>query len=181
MLAFECCSWSCILAMARVKTKTIHYNTGINCFSAEYAEIRSKSKDWLARNQDNRATCLPVDCCFSELTLWKANSVCGLVQSEPHHHLIRYKLFSPWKLLIVKKTITQKTSLTRHFFLMKCLYEARKVSGHVYVWWWYWFSISVSIPFAFQILEMFRHWDRLGLDHMVVGITTTYAISGYHH
>ena len=34
------------------------------------------------------ATCLPADCCFSELALNHPVKRVGLVQSEPHHHLI---------------------------------------------------------------------------------------------
>ena len=48
------------------------YKIGICCFSAKHVALRRKSKDWLARNQNNvssEATCLPVDCCFSELAL----------------------------------------------------------------------------------------------------------------
>ena len=30
-----------------------NYNTGICCFSTKHAALRRKSKDWLARNQDN--------------------------------------------------------------------------------------------------------------------------------
>ena len=38
-----------------------------------YAALRRKSNDWVVRNQDNvfeyrsGATCVPVNCCFSEL------------------------------------------------------------------------------------------------------------------
>ena len=32
---------------------TKDYNTGICCFSAKHAVLRSKSKDWLARKQNN--------------------------------------------------------------------------------------------------------------------------------
>ena len=52
--------------------ETKDYRIGICCFSAKHAALRRKSKDWLARNQNNVsewATCLPVDCCFSELAL----------------------------------------------------------------------------------------------------------------
>jgi hypothetical protein len=45
---------------------------GICCFSAKHAALRRKSKFWLARNRNNvwsGVTCLPVDCCFSELAL----------------------------------------------------------------------------------------------------------------
>jgi hypothetical protein len=38
---------------------------GICCFSAKHAALTRKSKDWLARNQDN----VSADCCFSELAL----------------------------------------------------------------------------------------------------------------
>ena len=52
--------------------QTIDYKSGICCFSTKHAALRRKSKDWLARNQDNvsvGATCLSTDCCFSELAL----------------------------------------------------------------------------------------------------------------
>ena len=48
--------------------QTKDYKNGICCFSAKHAALRRKSKDWLARNQDN-VSCLSIDCCFSELSL----------------------------------------------------------------------------------------------------------------
>jgi hypothetical protein len=33
--------------------QTKDYKNGICCFSAKYAALRRKSKDWLARNQNN--------------------------------------------------------------------------------------------------------------------------------
>jgi hypothetical protein len=33
--------------------QTKDYNIGICCFSAKLAVLRSKNKDWFARNQDN--------------------------------------------------------------------------------------------------------------------------------
>jgi len=33
--------------------QTKEYKIGICCFSANHAALRRKSKDWLARNQDN--------------------------------------------------------------------------------------------------------------------------------
>jgi hypothetical protein len=33
--------------------QTKAYKIGISCFSAKHAVLRRKSKDWLARNQDN--------------------------------------------------------------------------------------------------------------------------------
>ena len=43
------------------------YKIGICCFSAKHAALRSKSKDWLARNQDN-------------VYEWSDMSICGLFQ-----------------------------------------------------------------------------------------------------
>ena len=34
-------------------SQTKDYKIGICCFSAKHAALRRKSKDWLARNQDN--------------------------------------------------------------------------------------------------------------------------------
>jgi len=46
--------------------QTKDYKIGIYCFSAKHAEIRRKSKDWLARNQDN-------------VSGWGDMSICGLL------------------------------------------------------------------------------------------------------
>ena len=58
----------------RVKPKTI-YNIGICCFSAKHAALRRKSKDWLARNQNN------VSRVERHVYPWTV----VLVQSGPHH------------------------------------------------------------------------------------------------
>ena len=44
--------WIVGLSIGWVTPKTIQL-VGIRCFSAEHAVLRSKSKDWFARNQDN--------------------------------------------------------------------------------------------------------------------------------
>ena len=52
--------------------QTKDYKIGICCFSANHTELRRKSKDWSARNQDNVSEwsdTSTADCCFSELTL----------------------------------------------------------------------------------------------------------------
>jgi hypothetical protein len=52
--------------------QTKDYEIGICCFSAKHAALRSKSKDWLAWNQDNvyfGKTGLPAYCCFGEQEL----------------------------------------------------------------------------------------------------------------
>jgi hypothetical protein len=42
------------------------------------------------------ATCLPADCCFSEIALYNPTKHVVLVQSGHHHHSIECNLFSPW-------------------------------------------------------------------------------------
>ena len=52
--------------------QTKHYKIGICCFFTKQAALRTKSKDWLAQNQEmcpNVATWLNGDCSFSELAL----------------------------------------------------------------------------------------------------------------
>jgi len=45
---------SCIRSRVRAQIGQMRdYNIGICCFSAKYAPLRRKSKDWLAQNQDN--------------------------------------------------------------------------------------------------------------------------------
>ena len=46
--------------------QTKDYTIGICCFSAMYAALRKKSKDWLARNQD-------------DVSEWGDMSICGLL------------------------------------------------------------------------------------------------------
>ena len=49
---------------------------GICDFSAKYYALRRNSKDLLALNQDNVpewGAFLPMNCCFSELALYKSN------------------------------------------------------------------------------------------------------------
>jgi hypothetical protein len=55
------------------------YEIGICCFSAKHTALRRKTKDWLARNQNNVSEWSEMstrDCCFCELALWKSNSPC---------------------------------------------------------------------------------------------------------
>ena len=46
--------------------QTKDYKIGISCFSAKHTALRSKSKDWLARNQNN-------------VSEWSDMSTCGLL------------------------------------------------------------------------------------------------------
>ena len=47
-------------------SQIIDYRIGICCLSAKYAALRSKSKDWLTRNQNN-------------VSKWSDMSTCGLL------------------------------------------------------------------------------------------------------
>jgi hypothetical protein len=52
--------------------KTKDYEIGICCFSPKHVALMSKCKDWLARKLimcPSGETRVPVDCCFSEVTL----------------------------------------------------------------------------------------------------------------
>jgi hypothetical protein len=46
--------------------QTKDYKIGICCFSSKHAALRSRSKDWLARNQNN-------------VSEWSDMSICGLL------------------------------------------------------------------------------------------------------
>ena len=46
--------------------QTKDYKIGICCFSTKHAALRRKSKDWLARNQNN-------------VSNWEDMSICGLL------------------------------------------------------------------------------------------------------
>ena len=50
--------------------QTKDYKIGICCFSVKHSALRRKSKDFGNRIMSpSGVTCLPVDCCFSELAL----------------------------------------------------------------------------------------------------------------
>ena len=52
--------------------QTIHYKIGVCCFSANHAALRSKTKNWLAQNQDYVSEWSYMSMCqrcFSELAL----------------------------------------------------------------------------------------------------------------
>ena len=55
-------------------------------FSAKHTALRRKNKDWLARNQDNVLEIANMS--IRELLFQNPTQRVGLVQSEPHHHLI---------------------------------------------------------------------------------------------
>jgi hypothetical protein len=72
----------------RKRTKGQTTIIGICCFSAKHAALRRKSKDWLARNQDN----VSAGCCFGALKMYTENKVisakvlCLTLQSTHCHN-----------------------------------------------------------------------------------------------
>ena len=62
-------------------SQTKDYKIGICCFSTKNVALRSKSKDWLARNQNNMSE-------WSNMSVrWHyENPTQHLEQSGPHHH-----------------------------------------------------------------------------------------------
>ena len=71
---------------------TKDYEIGICCFSTKHAALRSKSKDWLAQNQNNVSEWS--DMSTRRMLFQKSSPIknptqrVGLVQSGPHHHVI---------------------------------------------------------------------------------------------
>ena len=107
--------------------QTKDYRISSCCFSAKHAALRSKSKDWLARKQNNvsecpSTTCLSADCCFSELALCKSNSACWSrtkrISSSSHWKLTCYRHDIAAKLLSWRALARSLThSLTHKSYL----------------------------------------------------------------
>jgi len=51
--------------------QTMDYNIGVCCFSANHAALRSKSKNWLAQNQDNVSEWSDMSMCGRQLKLFQ--------------------------------------------------------------------------------------------------------------
>ena len=67
--------------------QTKDFKIGICCLSAKHTALRSKSKDWLARNQNNVSEWSDMST-RSDLALKKPTKRVGLEQSGPQHHII---------------------------------------------------------------------------------------------
>ena len=79
------------LSPGRVRPKTL---IGIRCFYAEHAALRSKNKNWLARNQNNVSEWNDVSTCglFCQCARTKnPTKQVGLEQSR--HHLINVSCY----------------------------------------------------------------------------------------
>jgi hypothetical protein len=76
--------------------KTKDCKIGTCCFSAKHTALRRKSKDWLARNQNNVSAWSDMST-LGLLFKWASTiqnptQRVGLVQSGPYHHLIENEL-----------------------------------------------------------------------------------------
>ena len=80
----------------------IVYKIGICCFSAKHAALR-RTSCWLGIRImcPNGTTCLSVDCCFSELSLYKSISACW-------SSINRTSSLSHWKLTCPRHDIGEK-------------------------------------------------------------------------
>jgi hypothetical protein len=79
--------------------QTKEYKIGICCFSAKHAALRRKSKDRLARNQNNVSEWSDMSTrglLFQWASAIKIQLCVGLVQCGHHHHLIEINVFLPW-------------------------------------------------------------------------------------
>ena len=82
---------------------TKDYKISLCCFSAKYKALMIKSKDWLARNENNVSgatclTCLPADRLLQWASTINKKSACWS-RTKPTIIIIislRFNLFSPW-------------------------------------------------------------------------------------
>ena len=65
-------------------------------FSANHAALRSKNKDWLARNKTNVYEWSDMSTLLFHWSYTNSTQRVGLGQSGPHYHLTVSNLFSPW-------------------------------------------------------------------------------------
>ena len=82
-----------------IEPKTAKFLVASSPLSTKHTASRSKSKDWLALNQDNVSRCLTAVCWFIELAILISNYTFYSSTSchhHHHHHFIEYNLFSPY-------------------------------------------------------------------------------------
>ena len=68
--------------------QTKDYNIGICCFSAKHAALRSKSKDWLAQNQDNVSTLIVLSYINIHIVQWKVITLTHLPEAQDKQNWI---------------------------------------------------------------------------------------------
>jgi hypothetical protein len=75
--------------------KSIDYVIGICWFSAKHTTLKKKSKEWLARNQNNVCESGGMDfrgLLFCELAQLRSTKRVGLVLNSPCHHFVDNQL-----------------------------------------------------------------------------------------
>ena len=96
------------------------YIIGVCCFSTNHAQLRSKSKDWLARNQNNVFEWRDMSNhgLFNKLALSKSNSACwsGIKQtSSSYSHQKCNYVFSPrYSRNVTELALNNNHSLVKH-------------------------------------------------------------------
>ena len=88
VLTWICISQFCGFELGSCQTKD--YEIGICCFSDKHTPLMRKSKDWLARNQDNVSEWGNMFICgllFGWSNTKNQTKHVGLIQSGPHRNL----------------------------------------------------------------------------------------------
>jgi hypothetical protein len=151
------------------------------------------------------ATCLPAVCCFSELALFPLKCV-GLLQSGHHHFIECNSLWYSWKIayFVCERSNwliffnswwynVERKEADKQLLLPgnpQGTFLVRESAGKIYQESKYGTQIKTEtwrnlkpLLNKHQITEVFSSVTRgcHGRDRMVVGFTTTCAISAYHH
>jgi hypothetical protein len=136
------------------------YKIGICCFSAKHAALRRKSKDWLARNQNNVSEWS--DMSTRGLLFQWASTIknptkhVGLAQSRPHH----FQEFTCWSITKWHRYIylrfTRHALQLHHVTMLNYLhgYKRLPLCGI------HWSSLSV-------IHNVGLHWSSLTVIHNI--------------
>ena len=97
------------------------------------------------------ATCLPTDCCFSELALWNPTQCVGLVQSDLINISLKINLFSPWYIWEIAELV-----LNNNHSLYPCFFFSYRGDDEDNI-----ISINcLKIVFDEELqLTLYRHWS----------------------
>jgi hypothetical protein len=105
--------------------QTKDYDIGICCFSAKHTALRSKNKDWMARNQDNVSEWS--DMSTRELFQWASSikiQLSVLVWNKADFIIISLKinLFTPWYSWTITHSLTHKRFCGVSIIWYVCIY-----------------------------------------------------------
>jgi hypothetical protein len=110
--------------------QTKDYDIGICCFSAKHTALRSKNKDWMARNQDNVSEWS--DMSTRELFQWASSikiQLSVLVWNKADFIIISLKinLFTPWYSWTITHSLTHSQEVLWSVNNLICLYLFQNV------------------------------------------------------